>query len=90
MTTLKALLLIPACFAGFLSAMPLALRGGRPGDRYEMAGMAAVATVTLAGLVFVLLARGPDRRFLGHSGRTWSVLCVVGFALGFAMTVVAF
>jgi hypothetical protein len=85
---LKALLLIPAGFAGAFTQM-----GFEAGSRVPTDALAFIVIVTPVYIGLILLLRWmwrqpPERRYWGHSRRTWAVLLAVAYLAGGALMLV--
>jgi hypothetical protein len=82
MEKLKALLLIPAAFAGAFTVLALGIPLRTAAD--VVIPMAVLAPVYL-GLIAVLRwmwRKPPDRRYLGHTRGTWTFLVAVAYTIG--------
>ncbi len=87
MSMLKALLLTPACLGGLLAGLPFVVHPGRQAERNQAMMMSGVSTLIVVGVVLFLVSRGAEHRFLGHSPRTWAVLCGIAYVLGLSLTI---
>jgi hypothetical protein len=79
---LKALLLIPAAYAGAFTVLAFDIPPRSVAD--VVIPIALLAPVYL-GLIVILTwmwRQTPERRYLGHSRRTWSFLLAVAYATG--------
>lgn len=79
---LKALLLIPAAFAGCFTVLAFHLpmrSAGELGIRLAVLGPVYFVTIAVLARMW---CHPPGRRYLGHSRVTWSILLGLSYAAG--------
>jgi hypothetical protein len=82
MTKLKALLLIPAAFAGMFTVLVCDTSSPDTTGVLVGLGIFAILILSLATLLGWLWRRPGERRYLGHSGRTWATMLGVAYVAG--------
>lgn len=81
-TKVKAILLIPAAFAGAFTVLAIDIP---PRTTADIVIPIALLTPIYAGLVAILAWmwwQAPERRYLGHTRRTWAFLLAAAYLAG--------
>jgi hypothetical protein len=80
--TLKALLLMPAAFAGAFTVFAFSIPRWTFTDVMVFAAVLAPVYLGVAVVLGLMWGASPGRRYLGHARGTWSILVAVAYALG--------
>jgi hypothetical protein len=89
LTILKVLLLIPAAFVGMVTALVLESRPAKAAEVVVVVAILGLVHVGIGAALRWLWRRSAERRFLGHSARTWTALLAISYGLGFGLVALA-
>jgi hypothetical protein len=79
---LKAVLLIPAAFAGAFTVLAFDIPPRSAADVVIPLALLVPVYVGLAVILGWMWRRSPDKRYLGHTRRTWTFLMVLAYLAG--------
>lgn len=82
MEKLKALLLVPAAFAGAFTALPFRLQPRSVADVVFPIALLSPLYLALFLVLRWMWRRPPQRRYLGHTRATWAFLLALAYTIG--------